>query len=379
LGTANNEFVGGNYAYPIIIQAYWNGVPQDNVMITFQVTAGNPSGIDLGISGSRYTGTIFMDSEPFDGAVLLDSITSWNQDTATYTIRASANMKGTYYVDFDVTFMNDDEPSGFSGTETHEHDRLSDWYEIPGDLRDDGIGQKDLYIELDCDSYWKQGNQIHWIVEQMRNILATAGVAPHILADTVDNMPRDDITYESAKSLLSSYRDSLEYLHVLLPWASPSKYWKYAKDALGIAVDYGPLLRPDLNKYCCLRMATSHANRRAYLDSVGCIVFSHAVDTMLQHIPGWQVNWNSYADVLAYLLCHEIGHALGRTHHDSQWGETKGVMVGPDFWNSADSIQHHLYFLRDYLQTSSGKRFPETKDAVNTRDVLGITTIDVSS
>lgn len=83
--------------------------------------------------------------------------------------------------------------------------------------------------------------------------------------------------------------------------------------------------------------------------------------------------------MLALVFTHEIGHALGRTQHNDHYADTTGVMTCANFSDSDDEYVRFNYFVKILLCWNDYNQFPNIKDAVNLRDVLGITTIDISS
>lgn len=84
---------------------------------------------------------------------------------------------------------------------------------------------------------------------------------------------------------------------------------------------------------------------------------------------------------MAVVCAHEIGHALGMTHHwEKPPDDTVISVMNPIeyFGDEFDCYENHNIFRRwdamNYQDT-----FPNGKSALNLRDVVGINTVDAGS
>ncbi len=198
----------------------------------------------------------------------------------------------------------------------------------------------------------------------MKQILATAGLdttdANFIVDDGFDCL--DPIPGWMIKTYLAGFRDYRDCIHIVIG----SK--REDTNDFGETVAYNILDWGGFKHTQCGHLAsTDSAIAQRYLDSTGIFIYVQRIidswwaanwDTLSKY------GWSSWYKPFGVTLAHEIGHALGILTHDE-----KGVMQEKIIWRNY--AHTYMYFVDSLLN----KKPPE--DAMNTRDVLGIHTIDV--
>ena len=260
--------------------------------------------------------------------------------------------------------FNDNEVSGLNPPKCHETtDTLNKNVEIPGDGYNDGTGKKTIRVEIDYASDILNIEHIQNGLFYMKQILATARLdtmdANFIVDEGFDCL--DPIPTWMIRTYLAGFRDYRDCIHIVIG----SK--REDTNDFGETVSYNLSDWGGLTHTQCGHLAsTDSAITQKYLDSTGIFIYVQQIidswwaanwDTLLKY------GWNSWYKPFGVTLAHEIGHALGILTHDE-----KGVMQEKIIWrNYADT---YMYFVDSLLN----KNPPE--DAMNTRDVLGIHTID---
>ncbi|MGB9722230.1 MAG: hypothetical protein ACPL28_12220, partial [bacterium] len=199
----------------------------------------------------------------------------------------------------------------------------------------------------------------------MKAILATARLDTtdinFIIDEGFDGL--DPIPTLMIKTYLAGFRDFRDRIHIVIGSRREDT------NDMGEVVAYNTSDWGSFNHTNCGHLAsTDSAGAQAYLDSTGILIYAGQIfdgwwsvswDTLLKY------GWNSWYKALGVAMAHEVGHALGKISHDSS-----GVMQKTIKWRKYNST--YMYFVDSLLN----KKPPE--DAMNTRDVLGIHTIDVA-
>ncbi len=198
----------------------------------------------------------------------------------------------------------------------------------------------------------------------MKKILATAKIDTSSLNFIIDDGitipdPLDPILI---RQYLVNYRDYRDCIHMLIATKRSDNPAMGGEVIAYNLTDWGGLSHTKCAHYA----STDSFIAQAYLDSTGIIVYSQAIwNSMHTYHPdtlffnGWD-----FPKGIAVAMAHEVGHSLGlSTHHSS------GVMQNSVKYNRPYSTYN---FFVDLLLN---KKPPV--DAMNTRDVLGIHTIDI--
>lgn len=358
-----NELMVDPYAYPIYAQALDDaGNPLSGVLIGFSVLYGSGS---FSV-GSSYTGQNGIAMNGFFRSSVV----------GTNTIRIT---HGNKVNDFDVYVINDNESSNAPSGYKHEKDGAGN--EILGDGFNDSdeVGEnknvKNVNIELDYINSIS-GNVLTEIMDEAKTILETGGFKVTIQTSdilTIDNISMYDIFSDDMdgrkkmKAVLFDKRNNKSAFHAILAN-------KHSNSNLyGITIQYySPYPNGDgWTHDACARGATGLSRwdpnySQNFKDSTGVLVFTGNIPADSYYPSGWGWTRNKF---IAWTLAHEIGHALGISTHINNWGPNDGLMRLPSFDNWYTNFNH---FNGQELGHENG-------NSVNTRDMLGIQTIDFAN
>jgi|GEM_PF-5970531 len=263
--------------------------------------------------------------------------------------------------------FHDNDSSGLQPPKCHETtDKINKDKEIPGDGYNDNDEIKTIKVEIDY-AYISIDN-VRSAISWMKDILVTAHLDT---LDTLDFKIDDEITTfplqispEYLKQYLATYRTYHDRIHVIIgTWRADDPYWENP----GECISYNLLAYGGLSHTECAHFASTDSSiAQAYLDSTGIIIYGVAMDSLRRHkynLGQLHVSWYNMNKWIAHAMAHEIGHVLGLSSH-----HPKGVMDAlVDYTTSYDNYNF-------FIDTLLNKNPHE--DAMNTRDVLGIHTID---
>jgi len=202
-------------------------------------------------------------------------------------------------------------------------------------------------------------------VRYTKQILATARLdssAGNFIIDDGFSVPAT-LPASIIKATLSQCRDNRNYLHIFIGSKSPDVNY------LGENVAYNITSWGDFSHTECAHFASTDTFiSNSYLDSTGIIIYAEQIFEQLLAQPWdtlWAHGWLPSTKTVGIVIAHEIGHALGVAAH-----HTTGVMrENIDWYQDSDTYM--------YFDTTKLNNNPPW-DAMNTRDVLGIQTIDVA-
>lgn len=280
------------------------------------------------------------------------------------TIRAFKGTNIWATKDVPLYCFADNETSGLNPPKCHETtDKINKNVEIPGDGYNDGTGKKTIKVEIDYASNVIQSGLVELAIDDMKKILATARIdtsSSNIIIDEGIEIP-DPLDPILIRQYLVNYRDFRDCVHILIATKRSDKPWIGGETIAFNLLDWGGLTHTK----CAHFASTDSFVAQVYLDSTGIIIYSQSIwnsmhtyhpDTLFFH--GWD-----FTKGIAVALAHEIGHALGLLHH-----HPNGVMQ--------DSVKYNKdYSTYNFFVDSLLNRQPP-EDAMNTRDGLGIHTID---
>ncbi len=289
--------------------------------------------------------------------------------TGAYTVTATS-AQAVNSIIFTQTCFDDHETSG-APANPHERVSYPNGIEIPGDGYHDAGGSwdsKDVWIEIDYYLDAINSDELNQIVPLVEAILETANIDAHLtIDDAIDESMPDPINDQERKGFLKRYRDHKDYIHVIVGTRRSEN-----PDALGIVDQYGDGTGP--GSFLCAHYASGGTDlAQSYLDSCGCFVFAGTIEDF---------NFDmGLVHCAALVMTHEIGHALGMGHTTDRFNnsyfldvELTGVMTHhyePDY----DFYDYNFFYLPSLDDANDdGDGRP---DAMNTRDVLGIQTVDI--
>lgn len=264
--------------------------------------------------------------------------------------------------------INDPEQSGLSPPHSHETtDSINRNIEIPGDGYNDGAGQKTVKIEIDYDGGIYPYTSVAEASVYCESILTTARILPDIIIDQDVGAIPDEIQASQIRKYLKDYRTYSDRIHIIIAGKCSSNPRWY-----GIAVGYFQA-EDNIPGYVshhviCANYATGDsASSQAHLDSCGIYIFA---TTIKQDVDYYFPLWN-YRIAIGTVMAHEIGHALGISVHADEYSPPyNGVMRAIRIDQDHDP-EDYRFFDTLYLN----KKTPY--NAMNTRDVLGIHTVDI--
>ncbi len=355
------------YAYPLMVQVVdsaGNGINGDTIwfkadygkfgnqssvgFITATVNYGD-STLD-GIAGPSEPFPYIFPNEPRDIMITVEAMKGTN-------IWATKQVA--------LRCFNDPELSGLNPPKCHETtDAINKNVEIPGDGYNDGTSKKTIKVEIDYASDIIHVDGVRSGISYMKEILVTAKLDTtdmnFIIDEGFDGL--DPIPSWMVKTYLAGFRDFRDHIHIVIGSRRENT------NDLGDVVAYNLSDWGGFKHTKCAHLAsTDSAIAHLHLDSTGILIYAGRIcdewwsisfDTLFHY------GWTSWYKALGVAMAHEIGHALGILTHDST-----GVMQARINWKKNAST--YMYFVDSLLN----KRPPE--DAINTRDVLGIHTIDV--
>jgi hypothetical protein len=352
------------YAYPLMVQvvdANGNGINGDTIwfeadygkfgnqslmgFITATVNYGDST--LNGIAAPSGDFPYIFPSEPHD---IVISIEAWKD-----TIWATKQVA--------LKCFADSELSGLTPPKCHETtDDSNKNVEIPGDGYNDGTGKKTIKVEIDYASNIISSDLIEWAVDDMKKILATAKLDTsdaNFVVDDGISVP-DTIYPSQLKLYLAQHRTHKDwrdaYIHVIIGSREPQDSYP------GEVVAYNLTSWGHFSHTKCAHLASTDSSiAQAFLDSTGIIIYARHIYEAMQDTHDYSWDW---CKGVAHAMAHEIGHSLGLLSH-----HPNGVMNSiVDYTVPYDSFNY-------FLDTLLNRDPPE--DAMNTRDVLGIHTIDV--
>ena len=261
--------------------------------------------------------------------------------------------------------FSDPELSGLNPPKCHETtDTLNKNVEIPGDGYNDGTGKKTIRVEIDYDADIVNQGLVEDFIVVTKKILATARIdtadANFVINDGFSGP--DVLDKLTVKTLLATYRNYRDYIHLIIG----SKRENFA--GFGEVISYvDPAWGNFSHTKCAHSASTDSAIAQTYLDSAGIFIYGQQIEDAMAD-EDWDTlyhyHWIPIDNTYGICIAHEIGHALGISSHDS----LVGVMRNINFHKNA---YDWMYF----VDTLLNKKPPY--DAMNTRDVLGIHTIDI--
>ncbi|MGQ9535342.1 MAG: hypothetical protein ACUVTF_08975 [bacterium] len=259
--------------------------------------------------------------------------------------------------------FDDNEISGLNPPKCHETtDTLNKNVEISGDGYNDGTGKKTIRVEIDYASNVLHQSEIIEAIDYMKKILVTAGLdtshANFIIDEGAELL--NPIPTWIIKTYLAGFRDLRDCIHIVIGSKREDTN------------DFGEVIAYEIPEWggfthtrCASLASTDSVISQAYLDSTGILIYadriwdewsSQNLDTL------WHYHWTPWTKVLGIAMAHEIGHALGITSHP-------GGVMQPINWQK--DANNWMRFLTDSL--NSHPPF----NTMNTRDVIGIHTIDI--
>jgi len=295
-----------------------------------------------------------------------------SSEIGTYTVTATSDQAVNSII-FTETCFDDHETSG-DPANPHEREDYPDGTEIPGDGYHDAgesSDSKDVKIEVDYYPGAISLDSLNQVIPLVEAILETAHIDAHLTIDEEieESMP-DPINEQERKGLLTRFRDHKDYIHVIVGTRCSEN-----PDALGIVNQYGDGTGP--GSFLCAHYASGGTDfSQVYLDSCGCFVFAETIEDF---------NFDmGFVHCAALVMTHEIGHALGMGHTnrlDAQGQETDEEIWGHNvmvrsFPPDADFYNYN-FFHPASLDNSHDDSRTWGIDAVNTRDILGIHTVDI--
>ncbi|MEO0129956.1 MAG: hypothetical protein ABIL02_06935 [candidate division WOR-3 bacterium] len=166
------------------------------------------------------------------------------------------------------------------------------------------------------------------------------------------------------RKYLKDYRSYRDRIHLIVA----GKYSDYP-NLYGITVNY---IQPSYggsgvpgyvsHHATCGNYATSDdSSSQAHLDSCGIYIFVTTIKYDIDHNQNWI--W-SYKEGIGTIIAHEIGHALGISSHN------EAVMEDINLKTDGPAVNYNHF-------DTTKLNIKPPYDAVNTRDVLGIYTVDI--
>lgn len=367
-----NEKLNDYYAYSIFVQALDdNGNPKNQEQILFEVTEG-PLANTWFLSPSLTTQSISDLTGVVRNEFSSDQIGDYGIKITHHT--NSTDMSETIY----VSVIEDEEASDFGSSFTHEKyfgneilgDGFDDFYESGEDKF-----VKNVYIELDYKS--ELASQIDEIITIAETILNTGGMKATILKDEAlsigsgnNQLPGVFTTRKEMKTVLKNTRQKRDHIHAILATDYANSY------TYGFTLQYygpaqgDPPAGEGWSHLDCARGATGLSdNTPAYSvhlrDSTGCLIF-------VDNITGFgNPTWNQQ-NAVAWVLAHEIGHALGHEgHYNNDLGGQFSIMHDAPFTGPGNLFSYYDQFIGPELDQGRER-------AINTRDILGRDNIDTA-
>jgi len=369
-----NEAIGGigaegqyYYGYAMAIQALDGAnVPQNGVTIT--LSSSDPSVIINPSSTATTTlRTVSGIVSPF-----ISFIGTIGNEVRNVNINETATINSTNVsLTIPIIYENDKEGSGLSGYH-HEQDGNSN--EILGDNYADYLEtgsaktQKNVKVQLDYSSDFAKISDLDNIITEVQNIWNAWGVYMTITKGTAistSNVP-GSLTRDDAETLLSSVSKPSDNIHVVI--AKGADLTLSGDGTYGITIHYGQN-GENYSFVDCANLATGDPSFRSgnhgasyYLSRTGCIIFSSTIEIDLSSIYALY-NWTS-TQVYAWVIAHELGHAMGISQHPDEPQDGPSLMTPPSFDDT-------YYAWTKLLQKSL--------NLLNTRDRLGVETVDIGN
>lgn len=299
------------------------------------------------------------------------------------TVRAAMNISGTNVsVDFPLTIRPDLDPSVIREPLHHQKPSSYPFYrrEVGGDGyadRDEGTApfdpnRKNVVVEVDWSSSFADRSIIPDIMTEVNRIWEDSCGVTIIFASesqistSIDDVP-EYITLPQTRTILSASRFLPNAIHVLI--ARNASDWCPA--------DFGSLpiderSTPDgRNLMECANLATGDPNQfqtAANLNECGLLILGDRLYSAIESHGGMPLlgGWNGQRKKFyAWYIAHEIARALGRVgYDDSAPNLMKSGLT--DIWASPTPS----YF--NYMRL-----FQTSLDFINTRNVLGVHTVDI--
>jgi hypothetical protein len=228
--------------------------------------------------------------------------------------------------------------------------------------------KKDVFVELDYFTGFSRANSIAEIIEAVESIWRMHGVELHIVTGSEipsSNVP-SEVTRQQAKGLLKDYRDVTKrsYIHIVIGKGA-STSWLSNTGVLGINVVMRDAAGDGYSFWDCANLGSGDpawragSSRWAYLDSMGVYMFANRIDNLFTFPPlGW-----TWTNVYAWLIAHELGHALGRHDHDN---------------GSANLMMENALAAFSFGWSNSIELRQASYDMINTRIKLGVETVDIN-
>ena len=264
---------------------------------------------------------------------------------------------------FEVFDVEEEDSSNitYNGS-TYPHQEYTSIERLNGEVKGDGIldydERKSLLVEVDyCSDFDYDTTEIESLV---REIYSSADVEVEIRWDDSINDPTSNLSEDDLKRLLAEYRDNegggIGEVHgIIVNSYSNDPSW----DTLGLtlAYDYGSYL---IFWDIYFKQLYDIEYNRERLDSVGVVVFLDPI----------RYSYHQYmttTQLIAFVLAHELGHALGMEHTD-KWGanDVMNDTIPPLPFDEAGR-----FYPPSLHDSDTSYKHPGKKDGMDLRDILG--------
>jgi len=342
------------YSYPLVVQVTSDGFPVNGVEVKFE-PMNDRDNVEAIMSTTGRWGTV-------DGICVCNVRPC--DDLDTHYVKASIEDPHSEVVfSFDVFNVEEEDSSNitYNGS-TYTHQEYTSIERLNGEVKGDGIldydDRKSLLVEVDyCSDFDYDTTEIESLV---REIYSSADVEVEIRWDDSINDPTSNLSEDDLKRLLAEYRDNegggIGEVHgIIVNSYSNDPSW----DTLGLTLSY------DYDSYIIFwdiyfKQLYDIEYNRERLDSVGVVVF-------LDPIRYCYHQYMTTTQLIAFVLAHELGHALGMEHTD-KWGanDVMNDTIPPLPFDEAGR-----FYPPSLHDSDTSYKHPGKKDGMNLRDILG--------
>jgi hypothetical protein len=374
------------YGYNIAVQYLnLNNVPQNGRTVTFSSTDGGVVFAPSSTQTQRTSHPDLIDDVAIDGYAttrIWYNGTLISGERREVSIRAASfDGSAPIYADITLAIQLDRETSTLSGDNRHQRDGGS---EIPGDtFPDPDNDKKKVYVEVDYVRGFapligtiQQSDDVGGIMSLVSSIWDAHGVEIEYADQRVDRsaVPQN-ATRAEAQALLQTTRDNdkKRYLHVFIGRNGDQSLTE-GNPVLGVTIQSkGWGVGGDgFSNLDCTNLASGDPARHLgrsnssdyYLSRNGIFMLSDVINNYYfsggppPNERGWDGDWKK---VYAVAIAHEIGHALGIKPHDNT---DYNIMKSPLDYSG--------------LYTQWIRLFPVSYALINTRNKVGVETVDVT-